>query len=661
MNWLALSPLEIAGIWTALAAFAVWLYLHHRRPQRRKVSTLRFWASVQPLAQPRRRKLREPWALLAQVLFLLLLILALANPRWGAQFEARGVVLVLDTSIWSQARPAGETPWIDRERAEALRLVDSLPSGDRVLLLRAEADAPPILPFTTDHAALRRAIAGAQASSGTADIPRALEMGRAALAGSRRGLLVYVGPGMLDEDQARRLEEFRAAMETSGETGAQPQFLVRLANDRATLENRGITRLSLRRDTAQPNRWHLLTQLKNYGGAKANVALQLSVNGLPLGQRPVALGPGELANTENEFVWDQGGLLQAEITPTDELAADNRAIVTLPTFRTVRVALFANPDSSFAANLLSVLASDPYVQAQIVPQGTALDVPPDVAVYQGASLPAAPEFNSIWFLSGPSAANSRSVRVGGWNLQHPVTRWVRTHDVSVRNPATLTVLPSDTILAYTEGNPRAPLILAREQNGRRMLIVGFDPHDSNLPQQSAFPLLMAGGIEWMTHSVEESAESLSTGELDVPGPLTRIVSPSGRDVPFARKGLQAHLLALETGIYRVVAPGGETNLAVNTPLLPAQQMNVTPAEAAGVEREPLQPVSWDLWRGLVLLAIVALWLEWWLYYSSRERQRAAEILETPAGDAVQPSDQELDEREESALRNPNVTSGISYR
>jgi hypothetical protein len=118
---------------------------------------------------------------------------------------------------------------------------------------------------------------------------------------------------------------------------------------------------------------------------------------------------------------------------------------------------------------------------------------------------------------------------------------------------------------------------------------------------------------------------------------------------------------LETGIYRVVAPSGETNLAVNTPLLPAQQMNAMPEEAAGIAREPLQPQGWNLWRWLVLLAIVALWLEWWLYYTSRERQRTVEIREAPGNDALQESDRELEEREESELRNPNVASRISYR
>jgi len=647
MNWLALTPVQVAAVWSALAALALWLYLHHRKPQHRRVSTLRFWASVQPVAQPRRRRLREPWALLAQVLFLLLLILALANPRLGVTYEGRSVVMVLDSSIWSQVRPANASPWIDSERREALRVLDSLPSGDRVLLLPAEADAPPILPFTTDRGALRRAIAEAPVSSSVADIPRALEMGRAALAGSRRGLLVYVGPGMLDEQQARGLDEFRAAMENPDDNSVHPQFLVRLVSGDAPVQNRGITRLSLRRDAAQPDLWHLLTQVKNYSDAKTNVVLKLSVSGQPLGQRTISLAPGELANAGNQFTWAQGGLLQAEITPSDALGVDDRAVVNLPVFRVIRVAVFPG-NSPFPADLLAVLSSNPYLHTEIVPPGTSVDVPPDVAIYQGGSVPPQPAYNSIWFLSGPASKASRSVRVVGWNSQHAVTRWVRTHDVSVRNPAEISMLPSDTILASTEGNPPAPLILAREQNGRRMLIIGFDPHNSNFPLQSAFPLLIAGGMEWMTHSVDESADSLSTGELDLPGPAARIIAPSGKEVSFARNGPNVHLLATETGMYRIISPGGapngapgsETTVAVNTPLLPAQRMTPTPSEAAKIETEPLQQAGLDLWRWLVMLAIVALWLEWWIYYSGRENRRAMEMRAAPGDGEFQEKDLE---------------------
>jgi Ca-activated chloride channel homolog len=665
MNWLALSPVEAALVWAALSAAALWLYLHHRRPQHRKVSTLRFWASVQPVSQPRRRRLREPWAFLAQIIFLLLLVLALANPRWGPASEGRSVAIVLDASIWSQARPAGEAAWLDQVRAEGLRVLDSLPAGDRVLLLRSEADAPPILPFTTDRAALRRAIAAVQPSSAAADLPHALEMGRAALGGTRRGLLVYVGPGLIDaakgpeqeSEQSRRLDAFRAEVESAGASG-QPQFLMRLVGDWAAVKNRGITRLSLRRDAAQPDRWRLLTQLKNYSNEKADIVLAFSVNGQSIGQRKLSLAPEALANAEDEFTWDQGGLLQAEISPSDALQADDRAIVGIPTFRTVRVAVFAGSSSPFATDLLGVLSSDPYVQAQIVPPELSANVSPDIAIYQGESAPPRADSNAIYFVSGPAVAGSRPVRVTGWNPQHPVTRWVRTHDVSVRNPAALKAQPGDTVLAYAEANPPAPLILAREQNGRRTLIVGFNPHDSNFPMESAFPLLMAGSVEWMTHSVDEVADSLSTGEIDLPGPATKIIAPSGKEVPFARKGADIHLLALETGLYRIAEPGGGTEIAVNAPALPAQRVLASAAESADVEREPLPPPSWDLWRWLVLLAMVALWLEWRLYYAARERQRAAEVREAPVEEfpagpksSLNP---ELEAQEESVIRKSNL-------
>ena len=134
-----------------------------------------------------------------------------------------------------------------------------------MLVLSADADAPPVLPFTTSRAALRQAIAETQASSGVADVPRALKLGQAALSAAPRGLLVYVGPGMLDGQQTQALEQFRAALESPGAPAAHPQFLVRLVGEPASVQNRGITRLSLRRDATQPDRWHLLTQLKNYG------------------------------------------------------------------------------------------------------------------------------------------------------------------------------------------------------------------------------------------------------------------------------------------------------------------------------------------------------------------------------------------------------------
>jgi len=97
-----------------------------------------------------------------------------------------------------------------------------------------------------------------------------------------------------------------------------------------------------------------------------------------------------------------------------------------------------------------------------------------------------------------------------------------------------------------------------------------------------------------------------------------------------------------------------TNVAVNTPLLPAQRMTLTPPETARIESEPFQRPGGDLWRWLVLLGMAALWLEWWLYYSGRENRRAMEMRAAPVDVELQNTELELDRAaEESEDRKPN--------
>ncbi|HVB58826.1 MAG TPA: BatA domain-containing protein [Candidatus Acidoferrales bacterium] len=616
MSWLALSPLEVVLLSFAATAVALWLYLH-QRPVRRRVSTLRFWTDLPSSSYRRRRSLREPWAFLAQVLFLVFLIMALANPRWGREIASRRVVLVLDTSIWSQLQPAGEAPWIDQVRQDASQILNELPASDDVLLLRADVDATPIVPFTQDRLAQRRAIAQIRASSTVADVPSALEMGRAALAGARRGLLVYIGSGMVDDQQSRRTDEFRQSLEPNSGTGDHPQFLLRLVGGRTPVENRGIARLALERDPMQPDHWHVLAQLKNYGQTPAKSGFQLKMNGQIVGQHTVSLVPYGFADLHDELTSEQGGLLQAQISPADALKADDHAVVYVPPFHQIRVVVFtARP--GFTRALRPVLSTDPYLRAEFSRPGVVPAVAPDIAIYDGAILPAQPAVNSIYFVRGQHASVSGQIRLTNWNPQHPVTRWVRTRDVSVRNPALLDVRRTDVVLASSDGHPPKPLIVAREQNGHKILLIGFDPQDSNFPQQAAFPLLVAGAVEWLTHPVEDVASVLSAGELDLPGPVVRIVGPSGQDVPFARNGSGAHLLALDTGAYRVVGPNGATTFEVNAPaLLPFQRLNPTSLETAPVAPEVIPNKGRDLWQWLVALAMIALWTEWWLFYRER--------------------------------------------
>jgi hypothetical protein len=57
-----------------------------------------------------------------------------------------------------------------------------------------------------------------------------------------------------------------------------------------------------------------------------------------------------------------------------------------------------------------------------------------------------------------------------------------------------------------------------------------------------------------------------------------------------------------------------------------------------------------LWQWLVLLAMVALWAEWWLFYSHRVNRRAASIQQAELQSNPRPSGQ--DAQKDQAL-DPN--------
>ncbi len=672
MNWASMTFADVAVLSAIAAAVAIWLYLRQPRAARLRVSTLRFWESAPSgSSSARRRKLREPLALLAQILFLLLTIAALGNPRWGAATQGRSVVIVLDAGAWSQMRSGNGTPWVNDIRAQADALLQRLPSDDRILLLRADSDGAPLLPFTTDRGAVRAAITGIQPSSAVADIPRALAEGRSALGtasqppkGTPRGLLVYIGPGLVDQQQAGAVETFRqslaaastASLSPSGNTNAPPsppEFLVRLVGN-TPLQDVGITGIALKRRTEAPDEWAVMTQVRNYNDVPARVTLSLSVGGGIFRQDTLSIAPRATESSSDEFTSRSGGLLQAEITPTDNLPADNRATIVLPPSMPVSVAVVTSR-ASFAAKMRAVLSANPYVKTDFVHEGAMPPSSAQVVIYDGAVPTGATDRATISFLSGSNGTPAHRVRLGNWNSGHPVTRWIESRDVTVRATEALSPSPGDVVLASSSGTSPEALILARETNTHRSVVVDFDPLDSNFTDEPAFPLLMAASVEWMTHPIAESGEFVTAGSVDLPLRLSRIFAPSGRDVLFATDDAGVHLFAAESGIYRINSAGQSLDVPVNVPPLPTTRMIPTAAEAAALEAQPIAIVQQNLWRWLVALALIALWLEWRFFYFRRERS-----AETAAHTPSAPGTLHLDVREmghESDAPRPVVKSG----
>ena len=85
MFFLNLSLPEFLAVLSSLSGVVVALYLLDRLRKKHTVATLRFFAvSEKAPVLKHRRKLQQPWSLILQLLSLLLLLLAIAQLRWGS-------------------------------------------------------------------------------------------------------------------------------------------------------------------------------------------------------------------------------------------------------------------------------------------------------------------------------------------------------------------------------------------------------------------------------------------------------------------------------------------------------------------------------------------------------------------------------------------------
>src|ERR1017187_2670683 len=111
MYFLNLSLFQFAALFGSISAVSIALYLLDRSRRKQVVSTLRCWiAAEQPAVAARRRRVQQPWSLILQLVSMALLLLAIAQLRFGAPLPAgHDHVMVLDTSAWMAGRARRDT------------------------------------------------------------------------------------------------------------------------------------------------------------------------------------------------------------------------------------------------------------------------------------------------------------------------------------------------------------------------------------------------------------------------------------------------------------------------------------------------------------------------------------------------------------------------
>lgn len=607
----ALTPLGLGLL--ALAASIIALYmLRMRRREQIVPSTLLWEKAIRDVrANAPWQKLRPNLLLLLQLLALLALVVALARPFWfGPAPLGANLVVIVDTS-GSMSATDIEPSRLERAKAEARKLIDTLPADGQMTIIAASSGAEVLQPATGNRAALREAIGRIRGKAGVTDFAEALALATPAAERLPDTAVVVISDGGFAPPIA---SDLRA-----------PVRFIRVG-ERA--ENLAITAAATRRATTGAE---LFVRVQNFGQVERKTLLSIFDGATLLEARALTVPAGGEAGATIALP-SAVGLLRAEIDAPDDLPLDNRVWVR-PGGTKGRVLLTTAGPNTFLEQGLALQPNLVVEKAQGGAGAPSGGGDYDLYVFDGVAPPK--ELRGPILLINPPADNGvvqvaggveRPV-VGGQLRDDPVMKGVDLSKIQIADAAAIERPEWGRVLADANGRP---LLLAGETAGRKVAVLAFALSHSDLPLTVAYPILLTNLVNWLAPDAGSGLpETVRPGDVVALTPRTSVDSvvvtdPAGKEhrlVP--ARGVVLYSGTAAVGPYSVrefvgdreirrsvltvnLLSGEESNIA---PRIPTIATGATDTGGNGTARSRR-----EYWRPLLLLGLAILAVEWWIFY-----------------------------------------------
>ncbi len=564
-----LSPWGLA--WLGLLVPLVLLYVLKRRRETKVVGSTLLWEQALRDLRAERpwRRLVPQVALLLQALAIAAGALALARPVGaGAVPSGAHVAVVVDVSASMAGRTRGERR-IDRARALASSLVESLPPGGRMMLLEAGSEASVLAPLTSDASTLRRALGQLAVRGASADLEGAVALAAERLRGAPAGSHV-----LLLTDGAEDGEIALAA-----EVPVEVRRVV--PEQDAPVVNTGIVAADCRPapgDAADAA--DVFVRVAHVGDAPVDVFVTASIDGGPVvASRRLSVEPDGTASAvmRATFPPDEAGrapIVRLQLSRAadeagmdDDLDLDDVAVVPSPGRQ--RLPVFLVGDAP--APVLRVLQADPRLElfettlARLARRGP--DQPPldGLFVYTGEVPDEPPAGDSI--VIAPAADRVFELEVGAEVLAPRIVTWdeadPRLRFVSLGELQLISLRPLRGGGQRLVETDRGAAIVGIARPDGETTVLGFDPAASNWPRQASFVVFFRNLLQRARR--RRDAGGIAPGTLGEPlripapdGTPVVVTTPAGHRIEaVSRGGLAVVPVAAEPGVYRAKVAGRE--------------------------------------------------------------------------------------------------------
>lgn len=511
------TPLALLGLLFIPAVIAMYL-LRLRRDETVVPSTLLWTRLVEDVeANAPWQRLRKSLLLLLQLLLVLILALLAARPFVERPAGLAGdLVLIIDTSASMSATDILPSR-LEVAKAAAIEALRDLPAGGRVSVIAAGRSARVVANGATDAARIRQLIEDIEPSADIGDIGDALRLADALAARS------------LDAEILVATDAALAV--TPDEATRTPIRVLQVGRGR---DNQAIVALAVRTAPSAVTR-SVFVSVANLALERTPRRLEVVGDGSLLEARELQLEAQARADVVVDDIPSHVRVVEVRLAPTldsngnaaagDQLALDDRAWAIVPPDRLRRI-LVVSEGEPFLETALTYLPNTevygvtfdkygPSTQPEkfdlIVFVGDLPTVLPTTAILAVAPARTSPLGEIAGIIKGPG--------IGQLDPAEPVLRYVDLSTTHIAEARRLT-LPewARTIIPGPRG---APLLYAGVRDGLPTAVLAFEPRQSDLPLQVAFPILIAN----------LTGELLGGGsaplEAVVPGSPVSLTVPSG--------------------------------------------------------------------------------------------------------------------------------------
>ncbi len=590
-------------------------FMRPKRQERVVSSTLLWQQALQDLrASHPWQRLRITPLLLLQLLAAVVIILVLARPAIFIPSPiGNNTIIVLQASASMQATDVSPDRF-EAAKSRIADLIDGLAPGARLSIITM-ARTPQVIASSSDKSLLTTALQRASVTNEDADLEQALSLATSLAAGQQDTQILVVGDGhVLPLDQPLVVPF--------------PVYYLQIGSD---APNAALLALAAR---TIEGRLVALAQVANYSHQQRSLPVELYADGKLVGVQTAILAAGASGAIEWGPLPPTTHVLHARLISQDAMTVDHEAwavagestpgrvlLVTRGnTFLETALRLQKNitlyettPDQYTGAGNFDLTVFDGFVPAQL-PASDILFVNP-------------PAGTSIFGKSGPEVPINHIS--AGSDDQDLLTN-VDLSSIHVLR-ASHQLTPASWMQTVITAS-QTPLLIAGENDNRRIAALGFDLHDSDLPLQPGFPILVYNLVNWFLPPPVPGNGQVAPGTpvtiqawpgaqritITAPGQQPVTVAPPFPPVPFNQTD--------KTGIYYVTQATGNQQrqgaFSVNlfdpaqSDLAPADQLPILHSQSFNAGGTGVPHVLREIWPWIAALLLLILCTEWWLFSRS---------------------------------------------